>query len=214
MNTNPAYANSTSPAVAYFSMEFAIDQALKIYSGGLGFLAGSHIRSAYDLKQNLVGIGMLWKNGYYDQIRASDGTMAASYTQKFYSFLKDIDVKFHIQIHGVDVFIKVYLLEPETFGSAPLYLLTTDIDENDALSRSITHRLYDSNESTRIAQSMVLGIGGAKLLDIINRPTDIYHMNEGHSLPLNFYLLSKYKTVEEVKKHVVFTTHTDRKSVV
>lgn len=75
-----------SKSVAYFSMEFAIDQSLKIYSGGLGFLAGSHMRSAFELKQNLVGIGMLWKYGYYDQVRSINGAMKADYVQKYYSF--------------------------------------------------------------------------------------------------------------------------------
>lgn len=75
-----------STAVAYFSMEFAIDQALKIYSGGLGFLAGSHMRSAFELKQNIVGIGMLWSFGYYDQNRNEDGSLSPEYTRKLYYF--------------------------------------------------------------------------------------------------------------------------------
>src|SRR5436190_19796681 len=88
-----------SKPVAYFSMEFAIDQALKIYSGGLGFLAGSHMRSAYELKQNVIGIGILWKYGYYDQERNMDGSLRAGFVQKDYSFLTDIDLKFTIDIH-------------------------------------------------------------------------------------------------------------------
>lgn len=198
--------------VAYFSMEYGIDQSLKIYSGGLGFLAGSHLRSAYELKQNLIGIGMLWKFGYYDQIRGEHGEMKPYFSQKFYSFLKDTGIVFPIEIHGANVFVKAYLLKSEIFGTAPLFLLTTDIQENDALSRTITNRLYDSNEATRIAQSIVLGIGGAKLLDILDRKTEIYHLNEGHSLPLVFYLYAKYKSLEEVRKHVVFTTHTPEKA--
>ena len=87
-----------SKAVAYFSMEFAIDQSLKIYSGGLGFLAGSHMRSAYDLKQNLVGIGMLWKYGYYDQVRTINGTMKPDYVQKFYSFLTDTGIIYPVEV--------------------------------------------------------------------------------------------------------------------
>ena len=197
-----------SKSVAYFSMEFAIDQALKIYSGGLGFLAGSHMRSAYDLKQNLVGIGMLWKYGYYDQARTINGTMKPEYVQKFYSYLTDTGIIFPLEVHKSIVYVKAYLLKPEVFGSAPLFLLTTDIEQNDAISRTITNRLYDSNESTRIAQSIVLGIGGAKLMDILNMGTQIYHMNEGHALPLCFYLYSKYKSISEVRKRVVFTTHT------
>ncbi len=189
-------------------MEFSIDQSLKIYSGGLGFLAGSHMRSAFELKQNLVGIGMLWKCGYYDQVRDHDGTMKSVYTQKNYSFLKDTGIIFPIKVHAATVFVKAFLLEPETFGTAPVFLLSTDIPQNDELARSICFRLYDSNVSTRIAQSIVLGIGGATLLDILNMPADIYHMNEGHALPFCFYLYAKYGYMHEVQKRVVFTTHT------
>jgi len=195
-------------SVAYFSMEFAIDQALKIYSGGLGYLAGSHLRSAYELKQNLVGIGMLWKYGYYDQGRDTNGGMKATFVEKNYAFLKDTGIVFEVSIHDSPVKVKVWLLKPEVFGSAPLFLLSTDIPENDTVSRSITHRLYDSNETTRIAQSIILGTGGAMLLDILNLDVDVYHMNEGHSVSLNFYLYAKHKSVEEVKKRVIFTTHT------
>lgn len=194
--------------VAYFSMEFAVDQALKIYSGGLGFLAGSHLRSAYELKQNLIGVGILWKFGYYDQVRDTNGTMKAAFIEKHYSFLEDTGIKFTIPVHESPVHVKVWLLKPDVFRSAPLFLLSTDVPENDEISKSICHRLYDSNEATRIAQSILLGTGGAKLLDILGRDDSLYHMNEGHSLSLNFYLYSKFKSVEEVKKRVVFTTHT------
>ncbi|HLO53352.1 MAG TPA: alpha-glucan family phosphorylase [Saprospiraceae bacterium] len=197
-----------SKSVAYFSMEFAIDQSLKIYSGGLGFLAGSHMRSAYELKQNLVGVGMLWKYGYYDQIRGTNGVMKPEYVQKYYSFLTDTGIVFPVEVHSATVYVKAFLLKPGVFESAPIFLLSTDIDQNDSVSRTITNRLYDSNEATRIAQSIVLGIGGAKLLDILNMGTEIYHMNEGHALPLSFYLYSKYKSMAEVQKRVVFTTHT------
>ena len=197
-----------SKPVAYFSMEFAIDQPLKIYSGGLGFLAGSHMRSAFDLKQNMIGIGILWKKGYYDQERNQDQTLKVNYRDKDYHFLTDTGIVYPITIHGAKVFVKAFLLKPEVFNSAPIFLLSTDIPENDFLAQTISHRLYDPNETTRIAQSILLGIGGAKLLDELNRQTDIYHMNEGHALPLCFYLLDKHKDLEEVKKRVVFTTHT------
>jgi glycogen phosphorylase len=199
-------------SVAYFSMEFAIDQPLKIYSGGLGFLAGSHLRSAYELQQNMIGIGILWKKGYYDQERNQDQTLKVSFRDKDYSYLTDTGITFPITIHGARVFVKAFLLRPETFKSAPLYLLSTDVPENDYLAQTISHRLYDPNETTRIAQSILLGVGGAQLLDILERPTDIYHMNEGHALPLCFYLLDKYKSLDEVKKRVVFTTHTPEKA--
>jgi starch phosphorylase len=205
---NKKYAKS----IAYFSMEFAIDQPLKIYSGGLGFLAGSHLRSAYEQKQNLIGIGILWKKGYYDQERNQDQTLKVSFRDKDYSFLTDTHIVFPITIHGAKVFVKAYLLKPEVFQSAPLFLLSTDIPENDYLAQTISHRLYDPNETTRIAQSILLGIGGAKLLDVLKRDTEIYHMNEGHALPMCFYLLDKYKNIDEVKKRVVFTTHTPEKA--
>jgi len=197
-----------STSVAYFSMEFAVDQALKIYSGGLGFLAGSHLRSAYQLRQNLVGIGILWKYGYYDQEWDVNANMKASYVEKNYSFLQDTGIVFTVEVHGAPVKVKAWLLKPEVFGSAPLFLLSTDLPENDNLAKTITQRLYDSNEATRIAQSIILGTGGAMLLDILDYNPDIYHMNEGHSLSLNFYLYSKFKSLEEVRKRVVFTTHT------
>ncbi|MFN8336573.1 MAG: alpha-glucan family phosphorylase [Cyclobacteriaceae bacterium] len=206
------FAKNYSKPVAYFSMEFAIDQPLKIYSGGLGFLAGSHLRSAYELKQNLIGIGILWKKGYYDQDRNQDQTLKVTFRDKDYSYLTDTNIIFPITIHGSKVFVKAYLLKPEVFNSAPLFLLSTDIPENDYLAQTISHRLYDPNETTRIAQSILLGIGGARLLDILERNTDIYHMNEGHALPMCFYLLDKHKSLEEVKKRVVFTTHTPEKA--
>lgn len=207
-----SFDSKYSKPAAYFSMEFAVDQPLKIYSGGLGFLAGSHLRSAYELKQNLIGIGILWKKGYYDQERNQDQTLKVSFRDKDYWFLTDTKILYPILIHGARVYVKVFLLKPEVFNTVPLFLLTTDIPENDFLAQTISHCLYDPNETTRIAQSILLGIGGAKLLDILERETEIYHMNEGHSLPLCFYLMDKYKDIAEVKKRVVFTTHTPEKA--
>ncbi len=202
---NPAY----SKKVAYFSMEFAIDQALKIYSGGLGFLAGSHMRSAYNLKQDLVGIGILWKFGYYDQARNHDQTLQPTWTKKMYSFLEDTGIKFQIEIHSAPVWVKVWYLNPETFHTAPMFLLSTDVPENDHISKTICHRLYDANESTKIAQYILLGKGGAKLLDEINLERDVYHLNEAHGLPAAFYLLEKFGgDVSKVREKLVFTTHT------
>lgn len=198
--------------VAYFSMEFAIDQPLKIYSGGLGFLAGSHMRSVYDLKQHTIGIGILWSYGYYDQGRNEDRTLSVQFLRKHYYFLEEIDVDVTVKIHGVDVKIKPYLLPSEVFGTAPMILLSTDCDKNDFLARTITHKLYDNNERTRVAQEIVLGIGGTRVLEAMGEDVDIYHMNEGHALPLVFELYDRYKSLDEVKKHVVFTTHTPEKA--
>ena len=197
-----------STSVAYFSMEFAVDQALKIYSGGLGYLSGSHMRSAYDLKQNIIGVGILWSFGYYDQARNEDRTLKPNYTRKFYYFLEELSEKVTVKIQNKDVVIKAFLLHPDVFGTAPMLLLSTDTDENDFLSRTITHKLYDGNERTRVAQEIVLGIGGVKVLAAMNRSVDVYHMNEGHSLPLVFELYNHYPDINELRKHVVFTTHT------
>lgn len=198
-----------SKKVAYFSMEFAIHQPLKIYSGGLGFLAGSHLRSAYELRQNLIGVGILWKYGYYDQERHQDQTLEVAWNEKQYSFLEDTGIKFQINVHEHPVWVKVYYLNPETFKSAPLFLLSTDVPENDYVSQTITHRLYDANVATKVAQFILLGVGGAKLMDVIGYDPDLYHLNEAHGLSSAFYLYKKFnRDISEVKKRLVFTTHT------
>jgi starch phosphorylase len=198
-----------SKKVAYFSKEFAIHQPLKIYSGGLGFLAGSHLRSAYELKQNLIAIGILWKYGYYDQVRNQDQTLGVTWMEKQYSFLEDTGIKFQIDIHEHPVWVKAYYLKPETFNTAPLFLLTTDIPENDYVSQTISHRLYDANVATKVAQFILLGVGGAKLVDELGFDPERYHLNEAHGLSAAFYLYKKFnKNIDEVKKRLVFTTHT------
>lgn len=214
MKTNCKWEHPYSPAkkyskrVAYFSMEFGIDTALKVYSGGLGYLAGSHMRSAYDLKQNMIGIGMLWKFGYYDQVRDSNSTMKALFRERYYTFLQETDLVFPVKIHGQEVKVQAWYLAPEVFGTVPMYFLTTDRDIfNDYLSSTITHHLYDQNAAARIAQSIVLGIGGAKVVEALGG-ADIYHMNEPHSLPLAFHLYNQLGDVEKVREKLVFTTHT------
>jgi glycogen phosphorylase len=194
--------------VAYFSMEFAIHQPLKIYSGGLGFLSGSHMRSAYELQQNMVGIGILWKYGYYDQARNQDQTLQVQWNEKIYNFLEDHHIKFQIQIHDHPVWVKAYYLNPETFKSAPLFLLSTDLPENDYVSQTITHRLYDANVATKVAQFILLGVGGAKLMDVIGFNPELYHLNEAHAISAAFYLYKKFGNIEDVRKRLVFTTHT------
>ena len=192
---------------AYFSMEFGIDQGLKIYSGGLGFLAGSHLKSAFDLKQNMIGIGMLWKYGYYDQERQQDGTMASRLVEKRYDYLQDTGIELSVAINdNPDVRVRVWVLPPDVFQTVPLYLLSTDVPDNDHLSRTITDRLYDPNDETRISQSIVLGIGGAKLVGLLGG-ADCYHLNEGHALPAFYYLRDQGVPSSQM----VFTTHTPEK---
>lgn len=194
--------------VAYFSMEFAIHQPLKIYSGGLGYLSGSHLRSAYELGQNLIGIGILWKYGYYDQARNQDQTLQIQWNEKIYSFLEETGIKFQIDIHGHPVWVKALYLNPETFKTAPLFLLSTDLPENDYVSQTITHRLYDANVATKVAQFILLGVGGAKLIDELQFNPERYHLNEAHAVSAAFYLYKKWGNMQAVKERLVFTTHT------
>ena len=194
--------------VAYFSMEFGIDQKFNIYSGGLGFLAGSHMRSGFELKQNMIGIGMLWKYGYYDQARNDDQTLRTEFNEKHFDFLEYTGIEVEIKLHdNPHVKVRAYVLKPEIFGTVPMYFLSTDVEGNDHISRTITNHLYDSNPVTRVSQSIVLGIAGAKVVEALGG-ADTYHLNEGHALPAFYYLRD-----QGVKKNqMVFTTHTPEKA--
>ncbi len=207
-NINTAF----SKRVAYCCMEFGIHQALKTYAGGLGFLAGSHMRSAYQLQQNIVGISILWKYGYYNQVRKQDQTMDVLFEEKKYGFLKETGIKFTIKVSKHEVWVTAFYLPPEIFNTAPIFFLTTDLPENDYLAKTISHKLYDANPETKIASAILLGEGSVKLLDALNWQPDIYHLNESHALPLVFYLYSQYKNIAEVKKRLVFTNHTPEAS--
>jgi starch phosphorylase len=199
----------TLPKVAYYSMEMAIDQTLSTYAGGLGFLAGSHMLSAGYLGVPMVGITILWSYGYYDQRINSQGTVEIAYVRKYYDFLTDTGITVDVEIFGRNVKIKAFKLEPETFGTCPIYLLTTDIPENSPEDRAITHRLYDSNQRTRVAQEVVLGIGGVRVLRADKLDFDLIHMNEGHALPAAFELLRESNgDLNKVREKTVFTTHT------
>jgi len=201
---DPQYAKSA----VYFSCEFAISQSFKIYSGGLGFLAGSHMRAAADLRQNLCGIGVLWSYGYYNQSRGEDGELAIQFRKQQYAFLKDTGIRFTVPIHGHPVWVKAMFLPGEIFGTVPMFFLSTDIEENDDLSRALTHRLYDNDPLRRIAQYIILGAGGARLLEELGVDPQIWHLNEAHGLSAAFRIYEKFRSLDEVKKRFVFTTHT------
>lgn len=194
--------------VAYFCMEYAIHQSFKIYAGGLGFLSGSHMRSAFELKQNMVGVGILWKYGYYDQVRKSDQTMEVLFEEKKYGFLESTGIKYTIKINNNDVWVTAYYLPPGIFNTAPLFFLSTDLPENDYLAKTICHRLYDANPETKIAAAILLGEGGAHLFDYLEWKPETYHLNESHALPLAFHLYSRLRNIENLKKQLVFTNHT------
>lgn len=201
---DPKYAKS----VAYISCEFAIDQSFKTYSGGLGFLAGSHMRSAADLRQNLCGIGILWSYGYYNQARGEDRELAIQFRRKEYAFLQDTGIRFSVSVHGHPVWVKAMFLPGDVFGTVPMFFLSTDIEENDPLSRAITHRLYDNDHLRRIAQYIILGAGAAQLLEELGAEPEVLHLNEAHGLAAAFHLYRKHGSLDELKKRVVFTTHT------
>ncbi|MDB5192052.1 MAG: glgP, partial [Segetibacter sp.] len=143
-----------------------------------------------------------------DQARNQDQTLQVTWMEKVHSYLEDTGIKFQIDIHDHPVWVKAYYLNPNTFQSAPLFLLSTDLPENDYVSQTITHRLYDANISTKVAQFILLGIGGAKLVDEIGFNPDKYHLNEAHGLSAAFYLINKYKSIDKLKEKLVFTTHT------
>ncbi len=197
------------PNVAYFSMEIAMDQSLSTYSGGLGFLAGSHMQSAGYLQLPMVGVTMLWSYGYYNQRIDHDGNVEVAYIRKHYDFLTDIDDIVEVDVFGENIKVKAYRVEPELFGTCPVYLLTTDFEENSEWGRSISHKLYDGDEKIRIAQETVLGIAGIRLLQKVGYNFDCVHLNEGHALPAAFELLRQYNgDLGQVKRKTVFTTHT------
>src|SRR5574344_260333 len=197
------------PNVAYFSMEIAIDQSLSTYSGGLGFLAGSHMLSAGSLQLPMVGVTMLWSYGYYDQRIDHSGQVEVAYIRKYYDFLTDIHVNVEVETFGEKVRVKAYRVVPELYGGCCVYLLTTDIDGNSEWSKRISHRLYDGDERIRIAQETILGIAGIRVLQKVGYNFDVVHMNEGHALPAAFELLKQYNgDLNEVKQKTVFTTHT------
>lgn len=197
------------PNVAYFSMEIAMDQSLSTYSGGLGFLAGSHMQSAGYLQMPMVGITMLWSYGYYDQRIDHTGQVEVAYIRKYYDYLTDLDLYAEVDCFGEKVKVKAFRVEPHLFGTCPVYLLTTDVEGNSEWARSISYKLYDGNEKIRIAQETILGIGGIKILEAVGYKYDVIHLNEGHALPAAFELLRQFDgDIEQVKKKTVFTTHT------
>ena len=206
-------SSEKNPNVAYFCMEYGIDQRFKAYAGGLGILAGDYLKGAHDHQYPIIGIGIRWKQGYTEQKIDASGNAYDSYHNYKYDFLEDTGITVTVDIRKVKVNCKVWMLTQ--FGNADLYLLDTDIPDNH--DSWITGQLYGWFGEERIAQEIVLGIGGIKAIRALGLPIDIYHFNEGHALFAGFELLREKmedegltfeKAVEVVKKEVVFTTHT------
>ncbi|MCL4514870.1 MAG: alpha-glucan family phosphorylase [Firmicutes bacterium] len=200
------------PRVAYFCMEYGLHEEFKIYSGGLGILAGDHLKTAGELGLPLVGIGILWRQGYTKQLIDQDGRPYDVFEDSPYDFLQDTGATVKVRIRGREVAVKVWRVDK--YGNAPLYLLDTNVPGNEEWW--ITDRLYGGSGDDRIAQEMVLGIGGVRALRALSIGVDVYHFNEGHAALAGSELIrekmAQGASFEEAwavtRKQIVFTTHT------
>jgi starch phosphorylase len=209
--------------VAYFSAEFGIHESLPVYSGGLGILAGDHLKSASELGVPLVGVGLLYRNGYFQQYLSADGWQQEAYPElDFYN----LPVEQCRLADGSPLRVRVDLPDNAVFcnvwkcpvGRVPLYLLDTNVADNAPADRDITARLYGTGNELRIKQEIVLGIGGVRALAALDVTPTVFHMNEGHSAFLSLerirVLLEQHPnlTFDEARQLVmatdVFTTHT------
>ena len=208
--------------IAYFSMEYGLMKSLKIYSGGLGILAGDYMKQASDSNANMVGIGLLYRYGYFAQEITVSGEQRAEYIPQKFSQLplqpvlndKGEWVTVSIAFPGRSVYAKAWRVN---VGRVGLYLLDTDIDENSPEDRGITSRLYGGDSEMRIKQEMFLGVGGIRLLEAMGVKPTIYHCNEGHAafsglerlrVYINKHNLDFDVALELVRTSTLFTTHT------
>lgn len=219
---NQKYPENRNDLIAYFSAEYGLDQTIGIYSGGLGILSGDHLKSASDLGIPLVAVGLLYKNGYFNQIIDRYGMQQPEYRDlDLYNLpinpVKDLDgndLMLYIKFPKRRIYLKVWEIN---VGRIKLYLMDSDIDVNNSEDRNTTARLYGGDQEMRIRQEIILGMGGVSLLRRLGLTPTVYHMNEGHSAFLNLELIKntiKEKQVSfEVAKDIatsktVFTTHT------
>lgn len=200
------------PKVAYFCMEFGLDESFPIYSGGLGILAGDLLKSARDLELPMVGVGILWDEGYTDQY-INDDLYPYDEPQKFdRDHLIDTGIRVNLLIRSEEVTCKVW--KTEKFGNVPLYLLDANVEGSN--HGWMTRRLYYGSGQDRVAAEMILGIGGVRALRALGIDVDIYHLNEGHAVFSGFELIREnlnngmdfHKAWEEAREQIIFTTHT------
>jgi len=214
--------NSENPAV-YFCAEYGVHNSLPIYSGGLGILAGDHLKSASDMNVPLVAVGLMYRFGYFRQKIGHNGLQQESYVDSFDSemaltpVLDEAGERITIMIHmrGREVYAQAWLAQ---IGRISLYLLDTNVQQNDEIDRFITGHLYGGDSETRVVQEKILGIGGVRLLRKLNVEPSVYHLNEGHSAFLTLELaretletnenLSFAEAAAIVREKCVFTTHT------
>ncbi len=206
----------TNPDIVYFSPEFGISEVVPQYSGGLGILAGDHLKSASDIGISLAGVGLFYRHGFFRQF-IEDGRQAERIETYDPTDFGCIDTGLVIEVPIAErlVHAKVWRLD---VGRVPLLLLDTDLPTNSESDRSITDRLYSGDQLHRLEQELVLGVGGARAVTAIGWKPGVYHSNEGHAGFLTLTLLDQARTpggattlasaVERVKPHVLFTTHT------
>ena len=216
------YPNNANDLIAYFSAEYGIDEIIPIYSGGLGILSGDHLKSASDLGLPFVAVGLLYKNGYFNQKIDGYGTQKTEYTNIDLDNLPILPVK---DENGEDLIIDVDFPDRKLYlkiwkiavGRISLYLMDSDIDKNIAEDRVVTLRLYGGDQEMRIRQEIVLGMAGIKLLRRLGVKPSVYHMNEGHSAFLTLEVIKDVMEEKQVSFEVaksicsaktVFTTHT------
>lgn len=216
------YPNNANDLIAYFSAEYGIDEIIPIYSGGLGILSGDHLKSASDLGLPFVAVGLLYKNGYFNQKIDGYGTQKTEYTNIDLDNLPILPVK---DENGEDLIIDVDFPDRKLYlkiwkivvGRISLYLMDSDIDKNIAEDRVVTLRLYGGDQEMRIRQEIVLGMAGIKLLKHLELTPSVYHMNEGHSAFLTLEVIKDAMEEKQVSFEVaksmcsaktVFTTHT------
>ncbi len=214
--------NNEIPSVGYFSMEFGIHPCLKIYSGGLGILAGDYLKEASDSNMNITGVGLLYRYGYFKQKIGPRGEQLSLYEAEDFSRLpispvKDLNgnqLSVSVEWPGRAVKIRVW---EAMIGKVRLVLLDTDTEENLPEDRSVTHHLYGGDNENRLKQELILGIGGIRALEAMNIRPDIYHSNEGHSafislermrILINDHHLTFAQALEAVRSSTLFTTHT------
>tara|TARA_Y100001970_G_scaffold293598_1_gene441485 strand:+ start:1664 stop:3319 length:1656 start_codon:yes stop_codon:yes gene_type:complete len=205
--------NINKTKIAYFSAEIGISSSLPTYSGGLGVLAGDHIKASADIELPMVAVTLLYKEGYFKQEIDSRGKQRESYPNfKYQDKLRLLPNKILVNLRGRDVLVRCheYLHKGLTGHVVPIYFLDVDFDDNHKEDRNITQRLYSGDNSHRILQEAILGIGGTMLLENIGYDNiNTFHMNEGHCSFLTLELLKRFNNDhEKVKSMCHFTTHT------
>jgi len=209
---NPNVPLGGKPKIAYFSMEIGIDENIPTYSGGLGILAGDTIKSAADLNVPMVGVTLLSENGYFYQKLDENGNQIELPIQFAVSnFLKLLPTSTKVQIEDREIKVQVWLYQYKGINDyiIPVFFLDTNLKENLDEERELTKHLYGGDNKYRLAQEIILGIGGVRILKTLGYTTiDRYHMNEGHAALGTLELYNNYKDIEKVREKCVFTTHT------